>query len=440
MQSGDDVRTSLWVGPGPACDRVPRIPGSKSLTNRALLLAALARGRSSISGWLDADDTRLMVAALRALDVSITGGDDPGQPLQIDGRGGPLRCDHAPTLQVGTAGTVARFLLAAVAASPGVFVLDGSARMRERPMGGLVAALRDRGAVLTALERADALPLRSGPHPAALRGGTIVLERPASSQFVSALAFAGLLADAPLEIVLREGTPARPYVDMTLAVIRSFGGEARWSAADRILVTPTVLTAMPYRVEPDASAATYFLAQAAIYGGSCRIDALGHDSLQGDAAFVHVLGRMGAQVEQRGDVTVLHGGAALQGGTFALDDMPDTALTLAVVALFARGPTHITGVGVLRHHESDRLAAAACELRKLGAAVEVFDDGLRITPPSARPEQPVAIDTYDDHRMAMAFSLAGAVEIRDPACVAKTFPGYFDELARLGVPVQRTPG
>lgn len=427
---------SVVVSAGPAVATRPRIPGSKSITNRALLLAAIARGPSTIHGWLDADDTRWMIRALRALGLRIDGGDDPAAPVRIVGEGGPLRAESADVLQVGTAGTVARFLLAVLAGSPGTFTMDGSPRMRDRPMGALVTALREQGAAIVSLGDVDptALPLRIGPHHGPLRGGEIRLARPASSQFVSALAFSALLAAAPTTIVLEHGTPARPYVDMTLAMIRSFGGDARWRDDASIVVTPTgpasALVGQDYVVEPDASAASYFLALAAIRGGRCTIDALGRDSLQGDAAFAHVLGRMGARIQQDAHSTVLEGDGRLRGGDFDLSDMPDMTLTLAVAALFAEGDTRITGVGVLRHHESDRLAAAATELRKLGAVVDVEPDGLVIHPPATRTPGVVAIDTYDDHRMAMAFALAGDVEIRDPGCVGKTFPGYFDELAR----------
>jgi 3-phosphoshikimate 1-carboxyvinyltransferase len=417
-------------------DAAPAIPGSKSITNRALLLAAIARGRSTIEGWLDAEDTALMRGALDRLGVAIEG-DHPDAPLVVNGKGGPLVATDTPTLDVGTAGTVARFLLAVLAASPGTAVLDGSARMRERPMATLVNALRDRGAKLESLGQPDALPLRVGPHDRPLDGGEVRLARPASSQFVSGLVFAALLAGAPTRIVLEQGTPARPYVEMTLAIARDFGADARWDGDDAIVVEPRPLVGRAYTVEPDASAASYILALAAIRGSRATV-ALGHASLQGDARFADVLARMGAAVEQTATTTCVTGTGRLEGGRFDLSDMPDMTLTLAVVGLFATGPTRIEGVGILRHHESDRLAAAAAELRKLGATVQVEADAIELVPPvGARTDAaaPVAIETYGDHRVAMAFSLAGNVEILAPACVAKTYPGYFNALADLGMVV-----
>jgi 3-phosphoshikimate 1-carboxyvinyltransferase len=220
---------------------------------------------------------------------------------------------------------------------------------------------------------------------------------------------------------------------MTIRVLEHFGGRARWVAEDEIAIEPTELTARNFAVEPDASSASYFLGLAAIHGGDVAISGLGTDSVQGDAHFCDVLERMGARVDQTGDSTRVRGAGTLVGIDIDLADMPDMSLTLAVAALFAQGPTTIRGVEILRHHETDRLAAATTELRKLGASVEELADGLRIEPPANGPRSGVGIDTYDDHRMAMAFSMVGDVEIRNPGCVAKTFPGYFDRLEKLGM-------
>ena len=417
-----------------------RPPGSKSLSNRALLLAALASGRSEIAGCLDAEDTQLMVAALMALGVPVERrGTSLADGLAIEG--GPRALAAAsgvPELQVGTAGTVARFLTAVLAATAQpswtAVALDGSPRMRERPMGALLDGLSQLGASFTWLGQPGALPLQVAAG-AGLRGGELVLARPVSSQFVSALILAGSQGRTPLEIVLREGTPARPYVDMTLAVLAAFGGRARWlEDGMRLRVEPTELRACPdYRVEPDASAASYLLSLPALWGGELRIPDLGASSWQGDAAFVGLLQRMGVDAGQDAEATWVRGGRALRGQTFDLGDMPDMALTVAVLALFAEGPTRIHGVEILRHHESDRLRAGATELRKLGAQVQEFDDGLAIEPPPGGPRPGVIVETYADHRMAMAFSLVGDVVIADPGCAAKTYPDYFEVLAGLGM-------
>lgn len=414
-----------------------RAPGSKSLSNRALLLAALAEGCTRIENCLDADDTRLMIACLERLGYVPRRLDGA---LLIDGnaRLGLLGGDIE--LEVGTAGTVARFLTAALAAVAGPrwtsVRVDGSARMRERPMEGLLEALEQLGGRFEWLGVTGALPLRvlAG---GGLAGGTIVLERPASSQFVSALLIAGCLGRKPLDIVLREGTPSRPYVDMTIAVIEAFGGVATWRVDGRELwVEPRPLRASArYVIEPDASAASYLLALPVIWGGAITVADLGADSLQGDAAFVHVLERFGAEVARSRDATSAGRapGTRLRGIDVDLTDMPDVALTAAVVALFCEGPTSLRGVEILRHHESDRLHAAATELRKLGAEVIERADGLDITPPRGGPKPGVTVDTYLDHRMAMAFSLVGDVEIADPRCVDKTFPAFFEVLAGLGM-------
>jgi 3-phosphoshikimate 1-carboxyvinyltransferase len=422
-------------------------PGSKSLSNRAILLAAMAEGRTRIEGCLDADDTRRMLDCLGRLGIELRHlGATLAEGLEIDGDPRLGRVDGELTLEVGTAGTVARFLTAALAAavSPrwAAVLVDGSARMRERPMESLLEALIELGARLEFLGQPGALPVRvlAGT---GLGGGRIVLERPASSQFVSALLLAGCLAREPVHIELREGTPSRPYVDMTLALIETFGGAARWvSDGVELVVEPRPLRGVErYVVEPDASAASYLLALPAIWGGEVTIPALGRASLQGDAGFAEVLARFGAVVEQSQDRTCVRGAAALSGTAalrgveLDLTDMPDVALTAAVVALFADGPTRIHGVEILRHHESDRLTAGATELRKLGATVIEREGGLEIYPPKGGPKPGVVIDTYLDHRMAMAFSLVGDVVIADPRCVDKTFPDYYDVLARLGMVV-----
>lgn len=416
-----------------------RPPGSKSLSNRALLMAALAEGTSTLHGLLDAEDTQLMRACLTTLGIPIT--ESGADTLTVTSPGGPLHlpAGSTPTLDVGTAGTVARLLGATLAASPAHVVLDGSARMRERPMAQLLDALADQGAKIVGRGEPGFLPVELGPLTGRLDGGEIRLARPASSQIVSGLVIAATLAERPTTLVLEQGTPARPYVDMTLAVLEAFGGTARWDtpatdgALEQLVVQPGMLHAREYSIEPDASAASYPLALAALYGSRCTIEGLGHASLQGDVGFAGVLERLGATVEQGPNHTTVRGTGQLRGGDFNLSDMPDMTLTLAALAVAAQGTTRIRGVEILRHHESDRLAAAAAELRKLGATVVEQPDGLQIEPPQNGPRTGVAIDTYRDHRMAMAFSLVGDVAVRDPGCVAKTWPEYFSVLNKLGM-------
>lgn len=417
-------------------------PGSKSLSNRAILLAAMASGCTRIEGCLDADDTLHMLDCLGRLGFEVRRtGEVLADGIEIDGDPRLGQASGVVAIEVGTAGTVARFLTAALAAAASprweAVLVDGSARMRERPMESLLEALILLGARLEFLGQVGALPVRVVAGPG-LAGGRIVLERPASSQFVSALLLAGCLARGPVHIELREGTPSKPYVDMTLALIETFGGAARWLIdGSELVVEPRPLRGVErYIVEPDASAASYLLALPAIWGGEVTIAALGRASLQGDAEFAEVLARFGAVIEQSDHQTTVRGAASrLRGVDLDLADMPDVALTAAAVALFAEGPTRIYGVEILRHHESDRLAAGATELRKLGAQVIEREDGLEIHPPADGPKPGVVIDTYLDHRMAMAFSLVGDVVIADPRCVDKTFPDYFDVLARLGMVV-----
>ncbi len=408
------------------------LPGSKSITNRALLFAAIARGTSTLTGWLDADDTRHMRACLAKLGVSVVETDGA---LVVTGAGGRFSNNDAPDLFVGTAGTVARFLLPALAGSNVGATMDGTPRMRERPMAMLVDGLRSMGAKLQCLGEEGFLPLRIETTEG-LHEGEVRLRRPASSQFVSGLVVAATLADGAVDIVLEQGTPARPYVEMTLRVLETFGGRGSWQG-NTLRVEPSTLEGLTYAIEPDASAASYPLTLAAIHGGKATAQ-LGTSSMQGDARFPEVLQRLGARVSQTETRTIVEGTGTLLGGAFDLTDMPDMTLTLAVAALHANAPTEIRGVEILRHHESDRLAVAATELRKLGADVDEHDDGLTIRPPSAGVRSGVEIDTYDDHRVAMAFAMAGHVGIRDPECVGKTYPDYFNHLQQTGMVVART--
>lgn len=428
-------RLTVRRPPSPPRGRVV-VPGSKSLTNRALLLAALAEGRSTLTGALDAEDTRLMIAALRRCGVAINAGDD-GTSLVVEGVGGALPRgpggDPDQAIDVGTSGTVSRFLGAVLAASPGVTArLDGTARMRERPLGQLFDALVRQGTRITCHDHEGFLP--ATVRGTRLSGGVVALDEPASSQIVSGVALAALLADAPTRIVLRSGTPARPYVDMTLALSGVFGGHAAWVDDDHdvVEVVPGGLSGRAYAVEPDASAATYAWGLAALHGGRVTVPGLSRASLQGDVGFVDVLAAMGAEVVVEPDGVTVAGTGRLRGVDVDLSAMPDPGVTLAALALRAQGRTRIRGVAVHRHHETDRIAACATELRKLGATVVEHDDGLDIDPPT-QPVPGVVLDTYRDHRMAMAFALVGDVVVDDPGCVAKTWPAYFAFLDRFGM-------
>ncbi|HEX8199837.1 MAG TPA: 3-phosphoshikimate 1-carboxyvinyltransferase [Isosphaeraceae bacterium] len=420
------IAVAPWTG-APPRTRV-RVPGSKSLTNRALVVAALADGPSTLSGALDSEDTRVMVEALRRLGVGLEH-DPAAATIAVRGCGGRIPAAEAE-LYVANSGTTLRFLTALVATGRGTFRLDGTARMRQRPVGDLLMALGGLGT--------DARSeLRNGCPPVVVRaagldGGFAQVKGGTSSQFLSGLLMA-LPSARDLTTVEVEGTlVSQPYVAMTLGVMESFGVRIGNHKFRRFNVQPARYVGRPYAIEPDASAASYFFAAAAVTGGTITVEGLGTASIQGDMGFVDVLEHMGCAVERSPDATTVTGGR-LHGVDVDMNAISDTVMTLAVVALFARGMTRIRNVGHIRHKETDRIAALAAELRKLGATVEEQPDGLIILPP---PEPtPARIATYDDHRMAMAFALAGlkaeGITILDPGCVAKTYPGFWDDLARL---------
>lgn len=413
------------VGP---LNTIARPPGSKSLTNRALLCAALAQGESTISNALVSDDTRYMIDALRRLGLSVHERDD-GTRISISGTGGQYPVKRAE-LHVGNAGTAMRFLTAALATSVGDYVLDGDARMRERPIGDLIDALRQLGGAVTARDGAYP-PVEI--HSAGLRGGTCTIDGSTSSQYLSAILMAASHAQNDVTVQVSGTRVSAPYIDMTLRVMQDFGVEADVSERDRYSVRAGQrYRGTRYAVEPDASAASYWFAAAAVTGGTVRVDGLGSESIQGDIQFVELLRQMGCTVRQGADWTEVTGGN-LRGIDTDMQDISDTAMTLAAVALLADGPTRITGIANVRVKESDRIAAVATEARKLGAKVEELADGMVIHP---RPLHATEIDTYNDHRIAMSFAILGlrqsGIVIRDPGCVAKTYPTFFDELAVLG--------
>jgi len=411
------------------------LPGSKSLSNRILLLSALADGETEVTHVLDSEDTQVMVAALSALGVEVRGKPGAGDSMWICGRGGALHAPHAgPTeLFLGNAGTAMRPLTAVLAAGRGTFVLKGVPRMHERPIGDLVAGLRQLGARVTCTEREGYPPLRIDA--TGLDPGTARISGATSSQFLSALLMAAPLARGPVTIEITDTLVSQPYVAMTLALMARYGVPVGQPAPRRYEVSAPRRYRSPGRalVEGDASAATYFLAGAAITGGKVRVEGCGTDSLQGDARFADVLGRMGARIRYEPAAIEVEGSGALSGIDADLGGMPDAAMTLAVAALFARGATTIRGIANWRVKETDRMAAIATELGKLGARAEIGEDSLTVHPPERI--HAASIRTYNDHRMAMAFSLAACggepIVIEDPSCVAKTFPAYFDELLLL---------
>lgn len=408
-----------------------RVVGSKSYTNRALILAALADGTTTLSGALFSDDTRYMAGALTALGIDVEA-DAKAKTFIVQGAGGRVPAAEAKVF-VGNAGTAARFLPVLMSLGQGVYEMDGIARMHERPIGPLIDALHSLGGKVESLGQPNCVPLRV--HGVQLAGGTVRIPGHLSSQYIS-----GLLMGAPcmrdgLTIDIEGELVSRPYLDMTVQAMEAFGARVQ-REGERRFVVPGAQTYQPttYAVEPDASAASYFFAAAAVCGGRVRVQGLGTGSLQGDLGLVHILQRMGCTVEQGQDWTELRGPGAggLTGVEVDMADLSDVAQTLAVVAPFASSPTRITGIGFIRRKETDRVGAVVTELNRLGIVAQEEDDGLRIEPGTPRPAE---VHTYDDHRMAMSFAVLGlrapGVVIQDPSCTAKTFPEYFEVLDEL---------
>lgn len=426
------VGSAVRVHPVGALAGTVRPPGSKSLTNRYLTCTALADGESTLRGASLSSDTLRMVAGLQRLGVQAEVHKE-GPAIRVRGCRGHLAADDAE-LDAGDAGTAMRFLTALACLGYGRFRLDGSPRMRARPIGQLVDGLHAIGAGI-GYEGVEGYPpltiVARG-----LAGGEIEFARPPSSQYVSAILMVAPYAARDVMIRVDGPLTSRPYVDMTIAVMRALSVEALSAEGQRFIVPSTQrYRAGEFEIEPDASAASYFWAAAAVTGGRVRVNGLTRGSPQGDVRFVEVLERMGCGVDAGDDYIAVQGPSLgqLEAVEVDLNEMPDVVQTLAVAALFARGTTRISNVANLRIKETDRLAALATELSKLGAAVEVFDDGLTITPPAR--VNGATIDTYNDHRMAMSFALAGlaidGIVIKDADCVSKSFPDYFDALASL---------
>jgi 3-phosphoshikimate 1-carboxyvinyltransferase len=428
--------TALTLKPatGPL-DAVVRVPGSKSLTNRALTVAALADGKSRLHQALLADDTRHMIEALRTLEVHIEV-DQARGTIAVQGCGGHIPASGA-NLYCGNSGTTMRFCTALVSLGMGDYRLEGAPRMYERPIGPLVDALRRLGGRFEYLDADGYPPLVA--HAVGLNGGEVRFSSPPSSQMISGLLMVAPYAYNDVFAEVRGQLVSKPYVAMTLKVMEAFGVIVLANVDDRgaryVVAAPQRYEGRDYEIEPDASNASYFLAAPAVAGGRVTVEGLGVASVQGDVRFVDLLEQMGCRVERDQARLTVHGPGdqRLRGIDADLNDMPDLAQTLAVVALFAEGATRIRNVQNLRIKETDRLAALARELTRLGATVETHADGLTIQPPDK--VLPAAIDTYADHRMAMSFAIAAlavdGIAINDPACVSKTFPDFFQRWGRL---------
>ncbi len=406
-----------------------RVPGSKSITNRALLMGAIAKGRSVIESALVSDDTRYMIGALQHLGYPITLNEQEMR-IEIDGKGGVIPVKTAE-LFVGGSGTAMRFLAGFLTLGRGRFRLDGNARMRERPIGDLIDALRNLGLPIHS-EMGNRCPPVVIEADKTFEGGVTRIDASLSSQFVSALLIPSPLWPRGLRLTV-DGLAASPFITMTLRLMERVGIH---SEVDGNVIT--VPGGQTYRksqltVEADASSASYFAAAAMLCGGTVKLHNLKRDSVQGDVHFLDLLQRMGAQVTWKNGSVVVEGAGVFTGLDVDLSAMPDMVPTLAVLAPFATSPTRIRNVKFIRHHESDRIHALAVELARLGVKVVEHEDGLTIEPTCPTP---AAIETYDDHRIAMSFAIVGlkipGVRIKDPSCVSKTYPHFFVDLAALG--------
>jgi 3-phosphoshikimate 1-carboxyvinyltransferase len=407
-------------------DATIRVPGSKSVTNRALIIAALAEGHSRILNPLFSDDSYWLMNALVRLGIDVSAEGERGE-VYISGQSGEIDASGVD-LFVGNAGTVARFLPPVLALGRGPYTVDGVPRMRERPVADLVDAMRHLGAAVDYAGEYARFPLaiKGG----GIRGGEARVSAGKSSQFVSGLLMASPYAEAPVTLY-PEGRKEWPYVGITVALMRAFGVEVE-EANGRLTVAPAPYSSREYEVEPDASGATYFMAAAAVTGGRVRIPGLGSSSPQGDLRFAGVLRDMGCKVEIAPHSIEVIGPDRLQGVEVDMNAFSDTMITLAAISPFATGPTTIKNVGHTRLQETDRLSAVATELNRLGMKTQTTASSIRIIPNIIKPG---VVRTYGDHRMAMAFAITGLVasgiRIGNPGCVAKTFPGYFGALESL---------
>ena len=414
-------------------DATVRVPGSKSITNRALVCAALAPGETTLTGALFADDTEAMVEALRSLGAEVSC--LPGEAtMRIRGTGGTVGPAEGSVVDARMSGTTGRFLAPVLALSERPVTLDGHPQLRARPFGDLADSLHQLGARVEFPLGNDGLPMRiQGPIRA--RDAAVATDR--SSQFLSGLMLAGPLVPGGLTLRIGSSSVSRSYVEMTASVMRSFGAAVEVGPEAVLVAGEGYAPIERFAVEPDASSASYFWAAAAVTAGTVAVEGLGANSIQGDARFASLLQTMGASMDQAAGCTRVTGGR-LHGVDVDLSDMSDTAPTLAVVASLASTPTTVRGIGFVRGKESDRIAAVVTELRRCGVDATEGADGFTVVPGPAVAG--ARVRTYDDHRIAMAFSVMGLVvpgmQIEDPGCVAKTFPGFYDGLEALRLPAK----
>lgn len=409
------------------------IPGSKSISNRVLLLATLAKGKTKLTNLLDSDDIRYMLASLKQLGVNYRLSED-NTICELDGIGGAMNASDAQTLFLGNAGTAMRPLCAALTLGSGTFTLTGEPRMEERPIGDLVDALAQLGADVTYLKNPGFPPLTI--NATGLNGGDVEIAGDLSSQFLTALLMVAPLARSTVNIKIKGELVSKPYIDITIALMEQFGVEVKNHNYERfeILSGQAYVSPGTVLVEGDASSASYFLAAGAIKGGEVKVTGVGLKSIQGDVKFADVLAKMGAEIEW-GDDYIISRVARLKAVDLDMNHIPDAAMTIATTALFAQGTTTLRNIYNWRIKETDRLAAMATELRKVGAIVDEGHDYISVTPPVA--PNTADIDTYNDHRMAMCFSMLAfadcGITINDPDCTSKTFPNYFEQFAALAV-------